>query len=250
MRLRLRLVAAGGHRAPDGRFRPSFRYGIHGTVASTEYHSQPTGERRHARDGVVMRDDVDRAFFQTEVERLMDRLYGTALRLTRNPADAEDLVSETVMKAWANFAQLDDRQAFPKWLFRILANTHISDRRRARPTIAESVSASDDEQPFSLFEKLHQPFLLWWSNPEQELINKLLREDIECALDDLPEAYRDVVLLVEINECSYDETAEILSIPIGTVRSRLNRARSMLQRALWTQAQAAGLIDKENVDAK
>lgn len=195
-----------------------------------------------------MADDPDRTFFCTEVERLMDRLYGTALRLTRSPADAEDLVSETVTKAWANFAQLADRQAFPKWLFRILANTHISERRRAQPAIREADCAGEDGQSFSLFEKLHQPFLLWWSNPEHELLNKLLREDIEQALDDLPERYRDIVILVEINGYAYAEVAEMLDVPIGTVRSRLSRARSMLQRALWTQAQAAGLVSEEQVD--
>jgi RNA polymerase sigma-70 factor, ECF subfamily len=188
-----------------------------------------------------MTDDSDRDFFRAEIERLMDRLYGTALRLTCNAADAEDLVSEAVIKAWANIGDLADRQAFPKWLFRILTNTFVSDRRRARHETSETIIGADGEETFSLFEKLHQPFLLWWSNPEQELINKLLREDLEHALDQLAAEYRTVVVLVEINGHSYAEVAEILGIPIGTVRSRLSRARSTLQRALWKQAQAAGL---------
>jgi RNA polymerase sigma-70 factor (ECF subfamily) len=188
-----------------------------------------------------MNDDGDRAFFRAEIDRLIDRLYGTALRLTRNPADAEDLLSETVIKAWANLGQLADRQAFPKWLFRIMANTFISDCRRAQREPCKAEVPLDDEQPFSLFEQSHQPFLLWWSNPEQELLNKVLREDIERALDGLPVDYRTVVILVEINGHSYAEVGELLGVPIGTVRSRLSRARSLLQRALWTQAQAAGL---------
>ncbi|MPZ11718.1 MAG: sigma-70 family RNA polymerase sigma factor, partial [Kiloniellaceae bacterium] len=154
---------------------------------------------------------------------------------------AEDLVSETVAKAWASFGQLADRQAFPKWLFRILANTFISDCRHARCEPCRSSTGFDGEQPFSLFERLHQPFLLWWSNPERELVNKLLRQDIERALDSLSVDFRTVVILVEINGHSYAEVAELLGVPIGTVRSRLSRARSHLQRALWTQAQAAGL---------
>ena len=88
-----------------------------------------------------------------------------------------------------------------------------------------------------MFEKLHQPFLLWWSNPEQELLNKLLREDIERAIDGLQEAFRTVLILVEVNGQSYAEVADMLGLPIGTVRSRLNRARSHLQRA-------AGLIGR------
>lgn len=189
-----------------------------------------------------MNDVDDRAFFRAEIERSIDRLYGTALRLTRNPADAEDLVSETVTKAWTSFDQLADRQAFPKWLFRILTNTFVSDRRRARREPCEAAAELDGEQPFSLFERLHQPFLLWWSNPEQELANKLLREDIERALDGLPADYRTVVVLVEINGYTYAEVADLLEVPIGTVRSRLSRARSLLQRALWHQARAAGLL--------
>jgi RNA polymerase sigma-70 factor (ECF subfamily) len=187
-----------------------------------------------------MLDNDDRAFFRAEIERLMNRLYGTALRLTRNPADAEDLVSDTVMKAWGNLGQLADRRSFQKWLFRIMANTFISDRRRVRHE-ASDVSLSEDEEGFSLFDRLHQPFLLWWSNPEQALINRLLREDIERALDTLADQFRTVVILIEINGHSYAEAAEILAIPIGTVRSRLSRARSILQRALWEQAGAAGL---------
>lgn len=188
-----------------------------------------------------MNDVDDRAFFRVAVETLMDRLYGMALRLTRNPTDAEDLVAETLTKGWANLGQLADRQAFPKWMFRILANTFLSDCRRAQREPCMAATELDGEHPFSLFERLHQPFLLWWSNPEQELLNKLLRKDIERALDDLPEDYRTVVILVEICGHSYAEVAELLGVPIGTVRSRLSRARSLLQRELWTQAQATGL---------
>lgn len=188
-----------------------------------------------------MNEDPDRAFFRAEIERLMDRLYGTALRLTRNPADAEDLVAETVMKAWACLDQLADRQCFHKWLLRILTNTFISVRRRTRPEIAVGIEMDCEGSPFSLFEKMHQPFLLWWNNPERELINKLLREDIEAAIDGIPIEFRTALILVEINGQSYAEAAETLQLPIGTVRSRLSRARSLLQRALWKQAQEAGL---------
>jgi RNA polymerase sigma-70 factor, ECF subfamily len=191
--------------------------------------------------GVAMRDDAcNRAFFEGEIRRLLGRLYGVALRLTGNPTEAEDLVSETTIKAWSKLDQLKDRQAFPKWVFRILTNTYISSRRQASFGPAEALE-EDGCHAFSLFEKLHQPFLLWWSNPERELLNKLLSEDIERALDGLPEGFRAVVVLVDIEGYCYDEVAKSLGVPIGTVRSRLSRARSMLQRALWEQASAAGL---------
>jgi RNA polymerase sigma-70 factor (ECF subfamily) len=188
----------------------------------------------------VSTDASNRAFFEAEIQRLLSRLYGVALRLTGNRSEAEDLVSETAVKAWSKLDQLEDRQSFPKWVFRILTNTFISNRRGAH--IEREISLQDDgEQPFSLFERIHQPFLLWWSNPEQELLNKLLHDDIERALDSLPENFRTIVVLVDVEGYTYGEVAESLGIPIGTVRSRLSRARSILQRALWEQAKAAGL---------
>ncbi|MFC6487048.1 sigma-70 family RNA polymerase sigma factor [Nitratireductor sp. GCM10026969] len=178
------------------------------------------------------------AFFEAEVERLLDRLYGTALRLTRNRTDAEDLVAETLAKAWAKLPELKDRQAFEKWVFRILVNGFISERRKRQARPRETQCGQDG---FSLFEKVHQPFLLWWGNPEQELLDKLLREDIESAVEELPEEFRLVVIMVELWGLSYAETAETLDIPVGTVRSRLARGRSLLQAALWHQAGEAGI---------
>ncbi len=188
-------------------------------------------------------DKAGRDFFAAEIERLADRLYGTALRLTRNADDAEDLVAETVAKAWTKFAELRDPQCFEAWLRRILANTFVSDwrHRRACPEVALDVETEDDE-PFSLFEKLHQPFLLWWTDPVESLVAKLLREDIERALDALPDVFRLVVVLVDVQGQSYSEAAELLGVPIGTVRSRLARARAALQRALWQHACDAGLV--------
>jgi RNA polymerase sigma-70 factor (ECF subfamily) len=191
----------------------------------------------------VRANACDRAFFEAEIRLLLGRLYGVALRLTGNSAEAEDLVSETTIKAWSKLGQLEDRQAFQKWVFRILTNTYISSRRLAHSGRTETLE-EDGEQSFSLFEKLHQPFLLWWSNPERELLNKLLGEDIERALDRLPDSFRTVVVLVDIEGVAYNEVAETLSIPVGTVRSRLSRARSLLQRALWEQAKAAGLVER------
>jgi RNA polymerase sigma-70 factor (ECF subfamily) len=101
--------------------------------------------------------------------------------------------------------------------------------------------ADEPGEAFSLFEEIHQPFLLWWGNPEQEFLNKLLREDLERAVDGLPEAYRAVVVLADLEGLAYAEIAESLDIPVGTVRSRLARARAQLQKALWIHAQEAGL---------
>jgi len=191
-----------------------------------------------------------RQFFAAEVERLADRLFGTALRLTRNRDDAEDLVAETVAKAWAKLPELRDLQCFDAWIQRILANTFVSEwrHRRASPEIAIEPGVEHDEEgePFSLFEKLHQPFLLWWASPEESVIAKLLREDIERALDGLPDAFRIAVVLVDVQGHSYPEAAELLGVPVGTVRSRLARARGLLQRSLWQHARDAGFHDNHD----
>lgn len=185
--------------------------------------------------------------FAERVTRIADRLYGTALRLTRNSEDAEDLVAEAVARAWSKLGELRDPQSFDGWILRILSNTFISEwrHRRASPEVAMEPDAEDDDgEPFSLFEKLHQPFLLWWTTPEEEAVATRLREDIDKALDALPDAFRIAIVLVEVQGYSYAETAELLGVPIGTVRSRLARARSRLQRALWRHAQDAGLADR------
>jgi RNA polymerase sigma-70 factor (ECF subfamily) len=186
-------------------------------------------------------------FFAEKVERLTDRLYGTALRLTRNSDDAEDLVAETVAKAWAKLRKLSDPQSFDAWILRILTNTFVSEwrHRRASPEVAMEPDPEDDEgEPFSLYEKLHQPFLLWWTTPEEEVITKLLREDMDRALDELPDAFRIAVVLVDVQGYSYGEAAELLGVPVGTVRSRLARARAQLQRALWQHGKDAGLLER------
>lgn len=188
-----------------------------------------------------------RAQFEQALTRLMDRLYGTALRLTRDPDDAEDVVAEAVGKAWTRLDELDDIDRLEGWLFRILNNTFVSiwRRRRCRQDLETELEPidpdSDAGEDFSLFRKLHQPFLLWWGTPEQELLNGLLREDLQHALDTLPDAFRVVVLLVEVQGYKYEEVAELLEVPLGTVRSRLNRGRALLQKALWEQAREAGL---------
>jgi RNA polymerase sigma-70 factor (ECF subfamily) len=187
---------------------------------------------------------ISREAFETEVMAVLGRLNGVARRLTRHEADAEDLVSEAVSRAWRARDSLADEAAFRGWMFRILNNTFISERRRAlaRPQL----EAFDEEGPeaagptFSLFDQLHQPFLLWFSNPEQAFIDRLLRDDLDRALADLPEHYRVVVVMSDLQEFKYAEIAEILGIPVGTVRSRLARARGALQRVLWQQARDRG----------
>jgi len=183
------------------------------------------------------------AVFEKIVTAEMGGLYGTALRLTRNPSDAEDLVAETVAKAWGALDSLTDTGKARPWLFRIMTNSYISDyrRRRAAPEIEAQICGDDEDEDFSLFERLHQPFLLWWGNPEQEFVNKLLREDIGAAIDALSDDFRLAVMLVDVEGFSYRDAADTLGIPVNTVRSRLKRARGCLQKALWRHANEMGV---------
>jgi RNA polymerase sigma-70 factor, ECF subfamily len=193
---------------------------------------------------VVTRDETDRDWFAQAVTDALPGLSGAALRLTRNRADADDLVAEAVAKGWANLRTLTDREKVRGWLFRILTNEFLSRRRtEARRGAHESIDANTDEG-FSLFEKLHMPILLWWGNPEQQFLDKLLREDLAQAVDDLPEPFRIVLVMADVQGHAYQEIAEMLEVPIGTVRSRLARARALLQKALWTHARDAGLVQK------
>jgi RNA polymerase sigma factor (sigma-70 family) len=185
-------------------------------------------------------------FFSEQVERLADRLYGTALRLTRNPSDAEELVAETVARAWSRLKDLRDRESFDGWIQRILTNAFVSEwrHRRASPELPlDPASGEEDGDGFSLFEKLHQPFLLWWADPEEEAIASFLRADIDRALDGLPDIFRIAIVMVDVQGYSYAEAAAELDVPVGTVRSRLARAGSQLQRELWQHARDAGLLD-------
>jgi RNA polymerase sigma-70 factor (ECF subfamily) len=187
---------------------------------------------------------ISKDAFESRVLAILGPLHGVARRLTKNDADAEDLVAESITRAWRAHESLSDEGAFRAWMFRILNNTFVSERRKALARPREELLVEDsaeEERTFSIFERLHQPFLLWFGNPEQEFLNKLLREDLDRALAALPEHYRVVVVLADVEGFKYGEIAETLDVPVGTVRSRLARARAALQQTLWEVAQEHGL---------
>ena len=118
----------------------------------------------------------------------------------------------------------------------------MSDRRRAlgRPA-GQPADEEGEPEEFSLFERLHAPVLLWSSDPEREFLDRLLREDLERAIASLPDPFRLAVVLADVQGFAYQEIADTLQIPVGTVRSRLARGRALLQKALWEHARDAGL---------
>jgi RNA polymerase sigma-70 factor, ECF subfamily len=181
----------------------------------------------------------DRAWFEQAVVSMLPELLGTARRLTRNRADAEDLAAEAITRAWLHRGALRERERFAGWISRILTNLFFS-RRRAEMSRPQE-TCLEEEMEFSLFDRLHQPFLLWWGNPEQEFLDRLLREDLIRAIEALPDRFRIVVVLADVQGFSYGEIAGSLEVPVGTVRSRLARGRALLQKALWDHACDAGL---------
>lgn len=186
-----------------------------------------------------------RAYFEANIGSCLNRLYGAALRLTRNASEAEDLVAETVTRGLDKIESLVDNERMVYWLLKIMSNHFISECRKAEKKAGHETyteESEDDDKPFSLFERLHQPFLLWWGTPEQDFLNNTLQQDINDALESLASRYRVVVVLSDIQGLSYQEIADTIEVPVGTVRSRLARGRSLLQKALWKHGKERNLV--------
>lgn len=203
-----------------------------------------------------MPEDEDlKTWFSQQIKENMDSLYSVGLRLTHNNTEAEDLVADTVTRAWTSIQSLDNRKRLRPWLFRIMHNHFISDYRKKsiRPTENSYDEITDgesiDEIALLLIEQPDE-FLDWWANPESEFSNKLLGEDIMKAIDSLPEVFRVTILLVNVEGLSYDEAATALDVPPGTIRSRMKRGRTLLQKILWAHASDAGLISNEIIREK
>jgi RNA polymerase sigma-70 factor (ECF subfamily) len=190
--------------------------------------------------------------FARAVSEHVDALYGLAMRLTRNTADAEDLVADSVTKGWQAFDSLDDPDSLRAWLFRILRNHFISEYRKksVRPQLVPIDAKSDnrdDGDVISVLDRQPDEFLMWWADPEAEVANRLLGEQIMAAINELPDCFRETIMLVNVDGLGYDEAAGVLGVPTGTIRSRMKRGRTLLQKALWVQARDAGLIpDQES----
>jgi len=180
---------------------------------------------------VTNRDAVKQREFEALAMPLLDSLYRTALRLTRNTADAEDLVQETFFKAYQGFDQFERGTSFKPWIFKILTNNFINQYRKR---VKEPPQTSYEEmEDFSLFDQVSATSAKRLVDPETLVIQKLTVDKIKAAIENLPQEYRAVVTLADVEEFSYQEIADILDCPIGTVRSRLNRGRKLLQKALW-----------------
>jgi len=153
---------------------------------------------------------------------LFDQLYNFAQWLTQDRAEAEDLVQETYTKALRGFASYQQGTNFRAWMYRILRNTFLTSRAGLRATATTSMDAEDDSVP-----EVSDP-----DTPESILIERSNQQLLQTAIEELPLPFREVLLLCEVEEMSYQEMAEALAIPIGTVMSRLSRARAALRNNL------------------
>lgn len=182
--------------------------------------------------------------FETGVLAQLDSLYRTALRLTRNQQEAEDLVQETMLKAF-RFANTYQRGTnLRAWLFRIL-NTSAINRYRKQATHPSTTPLPEGEE-FYLYNRIRDINGQELSTgAEEEVLSHYLDEDVYQALNDLPLNFRMPVILADIEGLSYKEIAQALNIPIGTVMSRISRARRHLQRSLWAYARNRGYVHED-----
>ena len=183
---------------------------------------------------------ADRATFADEAMEHAPQLYSAALRMTRNQADAEDLVQETYLRAYRGFEGFAAGTNLRAWLFRILTNTYIN-TYRARQRRPQESDLADVEELY-LYRRLGSlDAVLGNRSAEDTLMDMLTDDEVKQALEDLPENFRLPVLLADVEGFSYREIAEMLDIPIGTVMSRLHRGRKAMQKALYDYAHARGL---------
>jgi RNA polymerase sigma-70 factor (ECF subfamily) len=170
---------------------------------------------------------------------LLPSLYGAALRMTRNPADAEDLVQDTYLRAFRGFGGFQEGTNLKAWLYRILTNSFINTYRKKQRQ-PQTVDGPDDIDEWYLFDRLGARNVE--SSAEEEVLDSLPDDDVKSALESLPENFRLPVLLADVEGFSYKEIAEIMDTPIGTVMSRLHRGRKALEKALWETARQRGLV--------
>ena len=178
--------------------------------------------------------------FETEALPLLDGMYGAAMRLTRNPADAEDLLQETFARAFAAYDSFESGTNLKAWLYRIMMNSYISSYRKAKRS--PQTVLTEDVEPFSYVRSVLDD---GGRTPETEVLERIPDEEVKAALEELPEQFRMAVLLADVEGFSYKEIADITETSIGTVMSRLHRGRKALQKALWTYARERGLVEED-----
>jgi RNA polymerase sigma-70 factor, ECF subfamily len=181
--------------------------------------------------------------FAEEALSHMDAMYGVACRLTRNPTEAEDLVQDALVKAMRARDQFNTGTNLKAWMFRILTNTFINKYRRGG--LERSVLEGPDADPL-VDGWVSASTMRQLRDPEQMALRPIVESEVGRALDALPAEFKLAVVLCDVEEFSYEEIAEIMGCPIGTVMSRLHRGRKLLQKSLYSHALAMGIVKGED----
>lgn len=185
------------------------------------------------------RGTQQREKFQRLVESIYPSIYGTALRLTRDAEEANDLSQEAIIRAYEAFDRFDGAN-FKAWILRILTNLYIN---RYRQKKRQGKSSSLDDEDFA-----YEPMAPSELQPDEAMFQSMLGHEVETALAQVPEIFRTAVILCDLEGMSYDEVAEIMGIPVGTVRSRIARGRAALRNSLEQYAIEQGYIKEETVN--
>ncbi len=189
---------------------------------------------------------ADQATFSDQAVPFMDSIYAAAMRLTRNPSDAEDLVQETYLKAYRGFGGFEQGTNLRAWLYRILTNTFINTYRSKKRRPDET--QFDEVEDLYLYRRLGGlEAATVGRSAEDELMDWFSEAEVKNALEELPEQFRMAVLLADVEGFSYKEIAEMLDVPIGTVMSRLHRGRKAMQRSLYDFAAVRRLLPDDAV---
>jgi RNA polymerase sigma-70 factor, ECF subfamily len=179
--------------------------------------------------------------FEREAMPHLDSLYATALRLTRSGSDAEDLVQDSLLRAYRFYDRFEAGTNLRAWLLKIVTNTFINRYRKAKRErqLMEGVDAGAAGEGM-----MSRGAMRSLTSPVDAAQRRLIAREIERALDQLPDDYRVMILLADVEELSYREIAEVVGCPIGTVMSRLHRARKLMQQHLLDQAVQLGIVDE------
>jgi RNA polymerase sigma-70 factor (ECF subfamily) len=183
---------------------------------------------------------ADQATFAEAAMPLMDQLYSAAIRMTRNPADAEDLVQETYLKAYRAYDRFEEGTNLKAWMYRILTNSYIN-RYRAKQRRPDETDLDDVEDMY-LYRRLGGEQSGLGDSAEEAFLASVTDEDVKAAIESIPENFRMAVLLADVEGFAYKEIAEILDVPIGTVMSRIHRGRKALEKELHEYAEARNLL--------